>query len=135
MYIAKVPNRNSPPAYLLRESFRENGKVKNRTLANLSALPIEQIQAIRRVLKGQTLVPAEEAFQIERGTPHGHAAAVLAAARKLGVDRVLAARRTRRRDLVMAMICWRVLNPRSKQATARGLSQQTRSNTLGESTS
>jgi len=63
MYIAKVPNRNSPPAYLLRESFRENGKVKNRTLANLSALPIEQIQAIRRVLKGQTLVPAEEAFR------------------------------------------------------------------------
>jgi len=132
MYIARVPNRNSPPAYLLRESYRENGKVKNRTLANLSALPIEQIQAMRRVLKGETLVPADEAFAIHRSTPHGHAAAVLGTARKLGVDRLLAARRTRCRDLVMALIAARVLNPGSKLATARAVSQQTRASTLGE---
>ena len=132
MYIAKVPNRNSPPAYLLRESYRENGKVKNRTLANLSALPIEQIEAIRRVLKGEKLLPAEEAFQIRRSTPHGHAAAVMGTAKKLGLDRMLATRRNRQRDLVMAMIVARVLNPGSKLATARGLSQQTRSSTLGE---
>jgi len=132
MYIAKVPNRNSPPAYLLRESYRENGKVKNRTLANLSALPIAQIEAIRRVLKGEKLLPAEEAFQIHRSTPHGHAVAVMGTAKRLGLDRMLAARRNRQRDLAMAMIVARVLNPGSKLATARGLSQQTRSSTLGE---
>lgn len=132
MYIAKVPNRSSPPAYLLRESYRENGKVKNRTLANLSALPIEQIEAMRRVLKGEKLVPAEEAFEIRRSTPHGHAAAVMGTAKRVGIDRMLAARRTRQRDLVMAMIVARVLNPGSKLATARGLSQHTRSNTLGD---
>lgn len=131
MYIAKVPNRTSPPAYLLRESFRENGKVKNRTLANLSSLPIDQIDAIRRVLKGETLVPAEKAFEIQRSTPHGHAAAVLGTAKKLGLDRMLDHRRSRQRDLVMAMIGARVLQPGSKLATARGLSEQTRSSTLG----
>ena len=132
MYIAKVPNRNSPPAYLLRESYRENGKVRNRTLANLSALPIDRIEAIRRVLKGQKLVPIEEAFEIRRSTPHGHAAAVMGTARKLGLERLLAARGSRRRDLVMAMIVARVLDPGSKLATARGLSRHTRSSTLGE---
>ena len=86
MYIAKVPNRSSPPAYLLRESYREDGKVKNRTLANLSALPIEQIKAIRRILKGQQMVPVEEAFEIRRSTPHGHAAAVMGTAKKLGLE-------------------------------------------------
>jgi hypothetical protein len=132
MYIAKVPNRSSPPAYLLRESYRENGKVKNRTRANLSALPIEQIEAMRRVLRGEKLVPAEEAFEIRRSTPHGHAAAVMGTAKRVGIDRMLAARRTRQRDLVMAMIVARVLNPGSKLATARGLSRHTGSNTLGE---
>jgi len=132
MYIAKVPNRNSPPAYLLRESYRENGRVKNRTLANLSSLPIDQIEAIRRVLKGETLVPAAEAFEITRSMPHGHAAAVVGMARKLGLERLLADRRCRRRDLVMAMIAARVLDPRSKLATARGLSRQTQASTLGE---
>lgn len=132
MYIAKVPNRSSPPAYLLRESYREDGRVKNRTLANLSALPIGQIEALRRVLKGEKLVPAGEAFEIRRSTPHGHAAAVLGVAKRVGIDRMLAARRTRRRDLVMAMIVARVLNPGSKLATARGLSRHTRSSTLGE---
>jgi len=132
MYIARIPNRDSPPAYLLRESYREDGKVKNRTLANLSSLPIEQIEAIRRVLKGERLVPAEEAFEILRSTPHGHAAAVMGVAGKLGLERLLAARPGRRRNLVMAMIVARVFHPGSKLATARGLSEQTRCSTLGE---
>lgn len=132
MYIAKVPNRNSPPAYLLRESYREHGKVKNRTLANLSRLPIEQIKAMRRVLRGETLVPAAEALQIQRSTPHGHAAAFLGTARKLGLDQMLDRRPSRQRDLVMAMIAARVLHPGSKLATARRLSKQTRSSALGE---
>jgi hypothetical protein len=132
MYVAKVPNRNSPPAYLLRESYREDGRVKNRTLANLSGLPIEQIEAIRGVLKGETLVPADKAFEIQRSTPHGHAAAVMGIARKLGLDQMLDRRPSRERDLVMAMIAARVLHPGSKLATARGLSKQTRASTLGE---
>ncbi len=71
MYIARVPNRSSPPAYLLRESYREGGKVKNRTLANLSHLPLEQIELMRRVLRGETLVSPSEAFSIGRSRPHG----------------------------------------------------------------
>jgi hypothetical protein len=77
MYIAKIPNRNSPPTYLLRESYRENGKVKNRTLANLSALPLEQIALLSRVLQGETLVPAGDAFRMIRSLPHGHVHAYL----------------------------------------------------------
>ena len=132
MYITRIPNRNSPPAYLLRESYRENGKVKNRTLANLSSLPVKQIEAMQRILKGEELVPLEEAFRILRSTPHGHVAAVMGTAKKLGLDHIVASRHNRQRDLVMAMIVARVLEPRSKLATARGLSEQTRSSTLGE---
>jgi len=132
MYIARVPNRNSPPAYLLRESYREDGKVKNRTLANLSGLEIEQIEAIRQVLKGKQLVPAQEAFEILRSTPHGHVAAVMGVARQLGLERLLATRPDQRRNLALAMIVARVLHPGSKLATARGLSEQTRCSTLGE---
>jgi plasmid maintenance system antidote protein VapI len=119
MYIARVPNRSSPPAYLLRESYREAGKVKNRTLANLSHLPIDQIEQIRRVLKGERLVTAEEAFTIRRSLPHGHVEVVLGMIRKLGLDRLLAGRRSRRRDLVVAMIAQRLLFPCSKLATTR----------------
>ena len=77
MYIAKVPNRSSPPAFLLRESYRDGGQVKSRTLANLSHLPLEQIESLRRVLKGEQLVPVEALFEITRSLPHGHVAAVL----------------------------------------------------------
>ena len=89
MYIAKVPNRNSPPAYLLRESYRENGKVKNRTLANLSALPVEQIELLGRVLKGESLIPADEAFHMLRSLPHGHVHAVLAMLRRQGLESLI----------------------------------------------
>jgi len=131
MYIARVPNRSSPPAYLLRESYREGGKVKNRTLANLSHLPIEQIEQIRRVLKGEKLVSPEEAFAIRRSLPHGHVEVVLGMIRKLGLDRLLGSRRTRQRDLVVAMVVQRLLFPCSKLATTRHWHSTTLAEALG----
>ena len=119
MYIAKIPNRNSPPTYLLRESYRENGKVKNRTLANLSALPLEQIELLSRVLQGETLVPAGDAFRMIRSLPHGHVPAVLAMLRRLGLESLIASRPCRERDLVVAMIAQRILHPSSKLAATR----------------
>jgi transposase len=119
MYIAKIPNRNSPPSYLLRESYRENGKVKNRTLANLSALPREQIELLSRVLQGETLVPAGDAFRMIRSLPHGHVHAVLAMLRRLGLESLIASRPCRERDLVVAMIAQRILHPSSKLAATR----------------
>ncbi len=119
MYIAKIPNRNSPPTYLLRESYRENGKVKNRTLANLSALPLEQIELLSRVLQGETLVPAGDAFRVIRSLPHGHVHAVLAMLRRLGLESLIASRPCRERDLVVAMIAQRILHPSSKLAATR----------------
>src|ERR1700746_1966956 len=98
MYVAVVPNRDSPPAVLLRESFREGGRVKNRTLANLSHWPGEKIAALRAVLRGDKLVPAGEGLEIVRALPHGHVAAALGLARKIGLDRLITGPK-RRRDL------------------------------------
>ena len=84
MYIESVPNRSSPPAILLRESFRDSGRVKKRTLANLSKLPDDAINALRRILRGERLVSPNDAFTCLRSLPHGHVAAVLATVRKLG---------------------------------------------------
>lgn len=131
MYIARVPNRSSPPAYLLRESYREGGKVKNRTLANLSHLPLEQIELMRRVLKGETLVSPSEAFSIGRSRPHGHVEIVLGVIRKLGLDRMIGSRRSRERDLVLAMIAQRLLFPCSKLATTRHWHSTTLAEELG----
>ena len=131
MYVAKVPNRSSPPAFLLRESYRQGSKVKNRTLANLSHLPREQIETLRRVLKGEKLVPVEELFEILRSLPHGHVTAVLGTLRRLQLDRLLGTRASRPRDLVCALIVARILQPQSKLATARGLNAQTASTSLG----
>ena len=119
MYIAKIPNRNSPPTYLLRESYRENGKVKNRTLTNLSALPLAQIELLSRVLQGETLVPAGDAFRMIRSLPHGHVQAVLAILRRLGLESLISSRPCRERDLVVAMIAQRILYPSSKLAATR----------------
>ncbi len=119
MYVAKVPNRNSPPTYLLRESYRANGQVKNRTLANISNLPIEQIQLLSRVLKGEQLLPADDTFRIIRSLPHGHVRAVLDMFAYLKLPGLLASQRCRERDLVLAMIAQRILYPGSKLATTR----------------
>ena len=134
MYIATVPNRSSPPAILLRESFREGSKVRTRTLANLSHWPKAQIEALRGVLKGATSVAVlEEAFEVTRSRPHGHVAAVLGMLRRLGLERLLAPRRSRERDLCVAMIVARILDPRSKLALSRQLGPEQLSSTLGES--
>jgi hypothetical protein len=132
MYIDTVPNRNSPPAVLLRESYREGDKVKKRTLANLSALPPEAIEAVRATLRGEALLPAEEAFAVLRSAPHGHVAAVVGTMRKLGLPALLSSRSHKHRDRVLAMVAARIVEPCSKLATARGLSGEERSSSLGE---
>jgi transposase len=134
MYVATVPNRHSPPAILLRESFRIDGKVRNRTLANLSHWPPTQLDALRSVLKGATSLatPLPQAFDIVRSRPHGHVAAVLGTLYKLQLDRLIEKHASRHRNLVLAMIVARVLEPASKLATSRGLHPDTLSSTLGE---
>jgi transposase len=125
MYIDTVPNRNSPPAVLLRESSRQGGKIVKRTLANLSHWPPAQLDLLRRVLKGESLVPPSEALQIQRSLPHGHVAAALGTLRRTGLEQMLDRARCPERDLAAAMIIARILTPASKLATARGLAEQT----------
>ena len=133
MYIERVPNRKSPPAVLVRESFREDGKVRKRTLANLSKLPDDVVDALRILLKGGVALQSyDDVFEILRSRPHGHVAAVLGTARGLGLERLLDRRPSRMRSLALAMIAARVLDPRSKLATARGLGSETQADTLGE---
>jgi len=133
MYIEAVPNRNSPPAILLRESYRAGGKVRKRTLCNLSGWSPAHVEGLRGVLKGGTVIPAEhDAFTVTRSLPHGHVAAALGTARKIGLDRLLGPDGNRCRDLVLAMLAGRILDPVSKLATARTLSPATASSSLGE---
>jgi hypothetical protein len=133
MYVAVVPNRGSPPAILLRESYREAGKTKNRTLANLSRWPAERIEQLRAVLRGDKLLPAAEAVEIVRALPHGHVLAALGTARRIALDAVLPRRAPpRRRDLALALIVARLLEPAAKLATARMLDPATASHSLGE---
>src|ERR1700761_3457988 len=134
MHIAKVPNRNARPSFLLRETYREDGKVKNRTLANLSKLPIERIETLRAALRGDPLGPiGSEGFQIRRSLPHGHVLAALTVARRIGLDDLLPRRAPqRRRDLALALIVARLLDPAAKLATARMLDSATASHSLGE---
>ncbi len=132
MFIDRVPNRNSPPAVLLRESYREDGKVKKRTLANLSKWPDELVEGLRVLLKGGVALPSMgDAFEILRSRPHGHVAAVLGTLRALGLEKLLDRRRSRERALAVAMIVARILDPRSKLATARSLAGETLAHTLG----
>src|SRR5207249_2476675 len=133
MYVAVIPNRGSPPAILLRESYREAGKTKNRTLANLSRWPAERIEQLRAVLRGDKLLPAAEAVEIVRALPHGHVLAALGTARRIALDAVLPRRAPqRRRDLALALIIARLLEPAAKLATARMLDPATASHSLGE---
>src|SRR5215475_7194876 len=125
MYIATIPNRSSPPAILLRESYRQGGQVKTRTLANLTAWPPAQLDALRRVLGGELLVAPEEAFEIVRSLPHGHVAAVLGTVRRLGLDALIAAKKSGQRELVVARLVARLIAPQSKLATARSLRPDT----------
>ncbi len=117
---------------LLRRSIRDGKKVRHETLGNLSHLPMNIIELIRRALKGETFVSAEESFDCIRSLPHGHVAAALGTLKKLGLDKIIASRRSRMRDLVVAMIVARIIDPRSKLAIARGLAEDTAFSTLGE---
>jgi Transposase DDE domain len=134
MYVATIPNRGSPPAILLRESYREAGKTKNRTLANLSDWPSERIELFRAVLRGDKLAPVgDDGFEIRRSLPHGHVLAALTIARRIGLDDLLPRRAPqRRRDLALALIVARLLDPAAKLATARMLDTATASHSLGE---
>jgi transposase len=135
MYVATVPNRKSPPAILLRESYRQDGKVKTRTLANISHLAAQQIAALRSALDGSLVAPATplpDSFHISRSLPHGHVAAVLGCLRTLHLDDILDPAPSRQRDLVIAMIVARIIEPASKLATARGLHGDTLHHSLGE---
>ena len=133
MYIESVPNRNSPPAILLRESYRDAGKVRKRTLANLSKWPSHLVEGLRILLKGGTAVPdLTAAFDIVRSLPHGHVAAVLGTVRKLRLDRLIASAASPQRERVIALIVARILAPGSKLATARGLAADTARDSLAE---
>src|SRR5512134_501100 len=131
MYVTRVPNRSSPPAVLLRESFRKDGKVKTRTLANLTDWPEAKVEALRRVLRGETLVVAGDRLAIERSLPHGHVVAVLGTLRRIGLDRLLPRRPDRLALLALALIAARVVEPAAKLATARQLSEAMASHSLG----
>jgi len=135
MYIEKVPNRNSPPAVLLRESYREGEQVKKRTLANLSKLPDDIIDNLKLALKGATLSMTEgipNHFEVIRSLPHGHVMAILETIKKLGLDKIISEKSSRIRNLVVAMIVARIINPKSKLATARGFNSETGSQSLGQ---
>ena len=136
MYVATVPNRNSSPAILLRESYREDGKVKTRTIANISHLPPQKIQAIQAALAGSlspspSSSPLPDSFHVSRSLPHGHVSAVLGSLRKLHIEPILDPVASRQRDLVVAMIVARITEPASKLATARGLHSDTLNSSLG----
>ena len=119
MYIENVPNRNSRPAILLREGWREGKKTCKRTIANLTDWPEEKVELLRLLLRGEPLVSAREAFAVERTVPHGHVEAVLGTIKRLGLDSIIYSKRCLERDLVVAMITERLIRPCSKLATTR----------------
>ena len=132
MYIESVPNRNSPAAVLLRESYREDGKVRKRTLANLSCLTAEVIEGLKVLLRGGVAVPSAEAvFTVERSLPHGHVAAVLGAARGSGCPAWFGSAPQDLQPVLQAMLVARLLEPASKLATHRSLHDDTATSSLG----
>jgi hypothetical protein len=132
MYIEAVPNRTSPPAILLRESYRDGSKIRKRTLLNLTDWPADLVAGFRALLKGGTVVPAgQDALTITRALPHGHVAAVLGTVHQIGLDRLLGPEGNRCRDLVQALIVSRITAPASKLATAKALDPATAASSLG----
>ena len=131
MYIERVPNRNSRPALLLREAWRDGTAIRKRTLANLTAWPAEKVETLRRVLRGEAGTASAPLFTVERALPHGHVAALLGTIRRLGLETLLAAKRCRERDLVLALLVERLLHPCSKLATIRLWATTTLAEELG----
>ena len=119
MYVDIVPNRKSPPAILLREGWREGGKVEKRTIANISDWPMAKVNTLRRLLRNEPLMGPDDVFSIEESLPHGHVAAILGTMRKIGLEKTIAAKRCRERDLVVAMIAQRLISPGSKLDNTR----------------
>jgi transposase len=137
MFVARIPNRSSPPTFLIRESYRDGPQVKTRTLANITGWAPARIEALRRLLRGELPADADERpladrFDIIRSRPHGHVAAVVGTLRKVGLDLLLDSRRSRPSRLCAAMVAARILDPASKLATARGLDPETVDSTLGQ---
>ena len=135
MYIERVPNRNSPAAVLLRESYRDGDKIKKRTLANLSKLPDDVVDNMKLVLKGAQVSITEaipDSFEVIRSLPHDHVLVILETIKNLGLDKIIALAPSRMRNLVVAMIAARIINPKSKLATARGINHETCSHSLGQ---
>ena len=131
-HVEAIPNRNSRPTILLRKAWREGKRIRKKTLANLTSLPPGMVEGIRRVVKGGIAFERpDEAFEIRRSLAHGHVVAVLGLCRQLGLPRILQRLRSRERDLALAAIVARVLSPDSKLATARQLSPETASSSLG----
>lgn len=131
MYIERVPNRNSPPAILVRSSRREGGKIIKKTLANLSGLPEELIDIVDMAIKGKNMVPADSTFKIIRNQPHGHVKAVLGVMKQLGLDNILSSTPSRERSLSMALIASRIISPSSKRATIKLANSTTLAEELG----
>lgn len=136
MFVETIKNRSSPPCTLLRESYREKGKVRHRTIANLSSWPDELVFGLRELLKshraGKPVTPATDGLRIERSMPHGHVQAVVGTIKRLKLDYLIASKPCPERERVIAMIASRILNPGSKLATTRALNSATRANTLAE---
>ena len=135
VHVASIKSKRNGKVYethLLRRTYRENGKVKHQTLGNISHLPPHVIELVKGALQGKAYVPCSEAFKVIRSLPHGHVAAVLGTLRKLGMEQVLATRPSRQRDLVVAMVVSRIIDPCSKLATCRALTDETKFSTLGE---
>ena len=135
MYIERVPNRNSPPAVLLRESYREGKKVKKRTLANLSKLPDEVVDNLKQILKGAKAVNPQqlpELLQVVRSLPHGHVAVILNSIKQLQIDKIIDPEQSRQRNLILAMIVARIINPAISLATARGFHADTAASSIGK---
>lgn len=134
MYVDIVPNRSSPPAILIRESFREDGKVRKRTRANLSGvITVEEAKQLKRILAGETLVPASEAFEISSSKAHGHVLAVALAMSKLRMAELLHSRSSRERDLVLALVAARIIRADTKLATSRSWDDSTLASEFGVS--
>jgi Transposase DDE domain len=131
LYIETIPNRNSPPAVLLRAGWREGKRTRKRTLANLSAWPQEKIETFRRLLRDEPLVSPQDLLTTRQTLPHGHVEAVRAMLGKLGLDSLIASQRCRERDLVVGMIVQRLLSPCSKLATTRAWHATTLAAELG----
>ncbi len=131
MYVEEVPNRNSRPTILLRQSRREGRKTVKKTLANMTNWPKELVDTIRLAVRGETMVPKSGLFSVERSVPHGHVQAVLGTIKRLGLDNLIASKRCRERDLVLAMIAQRIIDPCSKLATTREWHDTTLAEELG----